>query len=179
MANSTKCVVIGTRLTQYNNSCLFVCFKPIYLLFHLAILTLQSYVVRKFVQLVVRVNFTSFLVQREPRYPCVTLSSHTDINFLFPDYFAKFWGPFEEIFANLDDFGSSISAAMNVTAQARFLLTRACTHTRTHAHTHTRTHAHVHAHTHTHSHTHHSSLSLHTAIQWEIIHGTVCNTISH
>ena len=164
MANSTKCVVIGTRLTQYNNSwVLFVCFKPIYLLFHLAILTLQSYVVRKFVQLVVRVNFTSFLVQREPRYPCVTLSSHTDINFLFPDYFAKFWGPFEEIFANLDDFGSSISAAMNVTAQARFLPTHARTHARTHTHTHT----------------HHSSLSLHTAIQWEIIHGTVCNTISH
>ena len=37
----------------------------------------------------------------------------------FSEYFAKFWGPFEDIFATLDDFGSSISAAMNITAQAR------------------------------------------------------------
>jgi len=33
------------------------------------------------------------------------------------EYFAKFWGPFEDIFATLDDFGSSISTAMNITAQ--------------------------------------------------------------
>ena len=33
------------------------------------------------------------------------------------EYFAQFWGPFEHIFAILDDLGKSVTHAMKVTAQ--------------------------------------------------------------
>ena len=42
------------------------------------------------------------------------------------EYFAKFWGPFDEIFAVLDDLGMSISRAMNITAQVSGREERMC-----------------------------------------------------
>ena len=33
------------------------------------------------------------------------------------EYFAQFWGPFEHVFAILDDMGKSVTHAMKVTAQ--------------------------------------------------------------
>ena len=35
---------------------------------------------------------------------------------IFIEYFSKFWGPFEEIFATLDDLSSSVTEAIHQTA---------------------------------------------------------------
>ena len=46
------------------------------------------------------------------------------VNFHFKmvlDYFAKFCGPFEQIFAQLGDLGTSITTAMNLTAKVCIL----------------------------------------------------------
>ena len=50
------------------------------------------------------------------------------VHFPLLEYFAKFWGPFEHIFATLDDLGVSISNAMNITSQVCMYMYKAASY---------------------------------------------------